>query len=175
MQPVRRRWRIDGFHAPTASRLRRGELSAEGYYRDSFDHDRLEERLLAPFARGATSVDIAAYDHVADASRRVSVEGIPERCALLFDGVFLHRPELRRWWTLTVYLHESDDVALARATARDLALFGSVDAVRKRYSSRYLPGQALYRAEAQPLRSADVVVDNDEPDSPEIVKWAPRA
>ena len=43
---------IDGFHHPEAIRRRRGSLSAEGYYRDSFDHATLAEELLLPLGPG---------------------------------------------------------------------------------------------------------------------------
>jgi uridine kinase len=43
--------------------------------------------------------------------------------------------------------------------------------VERRYAARYLPGQALYRAEARPLAVADVIVDNTDPAAPEVVRW----
>ena len=165
---------VDGFHSPAAARTRRGGLSAEGYYRDSFDHAALVDRLLAPFAGGAGAVDTAAYDHHADRPRRMSVTGLPADAVLLVDGVFLLRPELRRWWSLAVYLHVSEHVTLARALRRDLAPFGSAEAVEQRYRSRYLPGQALYRTEARPADAATVVVDNDDAAAPVVLRWAPH-
>jgi uridine kinase len=38
---------LDGFHRPRAVRYARGELSAEGYYRDSFDYQALVDDCLA--------------------------------------------------------------------------------------------------------------------------------
>jgi uridine kinase len=39
---------IDGWHDPEAVRYRRGRLSPEGYYPDSFDLDHLKKELLDP-------------------------------------------------------------------------------------------------------------------------------
>src|SRR3990167_1828936 len=39
---------IDGFHLPRSKRYERGELSAEGYYHDSFDYASLRRYLLEP-------------------------------------------------------------------------------------------------------------------------------
>jgi hypothetical protein len=50
--------------------------------------------------------------------------------------------------------------------ARDLVLFGSPEEVRRRYLGRYLPGQALYRAEAAPEDAAHVVIDSRVHSSP---------
>ena len=100
------------------------------------------------------------------------VDDVPPDAALLVDGVFLLRPELRRWWTLGVYLHVPEEVTPARAVPRDLPLFGSVEGVEERYRRRYLPGQALYRAEAHPVDVAHVVVDNSDPAAPVVLRWS---
>src|SRR5689334_3419655 len=39
---------IDGFHNPSDIRSRRGKLSPEGYYEDSFNYPALKELLLGP-------------------------------------------------------------------------------------------------------------------------------
>ena len=39
---------IDGFHNPSSIRHVRGELSADGYYNDSFNYDALVKFLLSP-------------------------------------------------------------------------------------------------------------------------------
>ncbi|MHB8342036.1 MAG: nucleoside/nucleotide kinase family protein [Mycobacteriales bacterium] len=164
---------IDGFHAPAAIRMRRGPLSAEGYYHDSFDYDALIDCLLAPFAAGAATVRAAIYDFRTDAPRPRLVTGLPPGAVLLFDGVFLLRPRLRDRWTLSIYLQVSEGVTLARASQRDLDLFGSFDALIKKYRRRYLPGQDLYRTDAHPVDTAHIVIDNDDPTAPKIVKWKP--
>src|SRR5262245_55635615 len=68
---------IDDFHQPRELRHRRGELSAEGYYRDSFDYPTLLGECLTPFLAGAAQVRIASYNYRADASRPVRVADVP--------------------------------------------------------------------------------------------------
>ena len=89
---------------------------------------------------------------------------------LVFDGVFLLREQLRTHWTLAVHLRVSPAETLRRALVRDLALFGSEAAVRRRYEGRYLPAQQLYRAQADPESAADVLVDNERPDAPVLLR-----
>jgi uridine kinase len=43
---------IDGFHRPRTVRLRRGSLSPEGYYHDSFDYDAVRRVVLGPLGPG---------------------------------------------------------------------------------------------------------------------------
>jgi hypothetical protein len=60
-------------------------------------------------------------------------------------------------------------VALERALRRDLALFGSAEAVRARYQQRYIPGQQMYFAAARPQQRADAIVSNEDPANPELL------
>jgi len=111
-------------------------------------------RRLRPFSSGASSVG-----------------GLPvrERAVLVVDGVFLHRPELRGHWHLSVHLHVPEEHTLRRAAVRDRELMGAE--VERRYRVRYLPGQALYRREVDPAATADVVVDNTDPAAPVVLRW----
>jgi uridine kinase len=136
---------VDDFHHPPQIRHRQGSLSPAGYYQDSFDYPAVRGRL--------TEIDQSAEDAV-----------------LLFEGVFLLRPELRACWDFTVYLDISPDESLRRALIRDVELFGSPQVVRERYRQRYLPGQQLYREAAAPMRVADVVIDNHDPARPRVLK-----
>jgi uridine kinase len=144
---------VDEFPAPRDVRYARGEFSPQGYYRDSFDLPALVAGRLQPFASGAPVV--------ADLP-------VPERAALVADGVFLHRPELRDRWHLSVYLHVPEEETLRRAVVRDRALMGAE--VERRYRLRYPPGQALHRREADPVARADVVVDNTDPEEPVVLR-----
>jgi uridine kinase len=161
---------IDGFHTPSEVRRRRGNLSADGYYRDCFDYQALVDRLLLPFRAGAPTVHAAVFDFRCDAEKQ-QVVPVADRSVLLFDGVFLLRPRLLGHWTLRIYLHVSEEQTMARALRRDLALFGSAATIVERYRRRYLPGQALYRQEARPHDQADIIIDNDDPGSPKILSW----
>ena len=92
---------------------------------------------------------------------------------LLFDGLFLLRPELCSCWDYSIFAQADFQVTLERAAERDPGLVGSSDAIRDRYTHRYVPGQRLYVAEERPQRQASVVVDNNDPGRPRITH-APR-
>jgi len=82
---------------------------------------------------------------------------------LIFDGIFILREELRKFWDFSVFVDTGFDVTLRRALSRDLALFGSEQAVRERYERRYIPGERLYLERHRPFDHADVIVRNDDP------------
>ena len=162
---------VDGFNRPRAQRYQRGELWADGYYLDSFNYPALLNQCLVPFLDGEVVLRTAACDHLGDAEEAIDAVAIPTRAVLVIDGVFLLRPELRELWTLSIYLRVSPEETLRRAHRRDLGLFGSAEEIERRYLGRYLPGQALYRQEADPESHAHILVDNEQAGEPRIERW----
>lgn len=156
---------IDHFHRPAAERWARGRESPEGFFRDSFDYDRLTTDLLHPFRAGG-EVLVAIHDVVADAARCVSA-GVPAPDAvLILDGIFLHRAELADRWDLSIYLDVDFPVSIPRGARRG---FGDPDPSAAS-NRRYVEGQQLYLAEADPASRATVVIDYNDLEHPRIVR-----
>jgi uridine kinase len=164
----------DGFHRPRSERYRLGPDSPEGYYRDSFDVEALRRELLDPLGPGGSRVHrTAVFDFRTDSPVEAPRRRAAEDAVLLFDGVFLLRPELHDCWELRIFVRVRPEESLRRALVRDRELLGSADDVERRYRTRYLPGQRLYLAEARPLDHADIVVDNDDPLQPRLSEPRP--
>lgn len=160
---------VDGFHRPRAERYRRGADSAEGYYRDSFDHGAIWSALLDPLGPGGNRrYRLRSFDFRTDTDLDEPEQAAPADAILIFDGVFLLRPELIDGWDYTILVRASAPIRLERALVRDVALFGSSAETERRYRRRYLPGQELYFQEVDPARLASSVIDNDEPDLPMV-------
>ena len=167
---------IDGFHHPRAARYARGADSPGGYYLDSFDHDAVRATLLDPLGpAGDRRYRTAVFDHRTDRPVAAPVESAPRSALLLFDGVFLQRPELRDGFDLSIFVTVSVDEVLRRALERDVPLLGARDEVERRYRTRYIPGQRLYIADARPDAIADVLVRNDDPVAPVLERVGGRA
>lgn len=116
---------IDGFHRARAHRYRRGTDSPEGYFLDSFDHDAILANLLRPLGPGGSlRFRTAVFDHRSDRAASARERTARRRAVLVFDGVFLLRPELNDAWDFRVFLAADFDVTLRRAVQRDQALFG---------------------------------------------------
>ena len=161
---------IDGFHRPRAERHRRGPDSPEGYYADSFDYDTLLEVLLRPLGPGGNrQCRLKTFDFRTDTPIHESPESISEDTVLLLDGVFLLRPELSPTWDYRIFVQVDFEAALQRALQRDQHLFGSAQAVAVRYQQRYFPAQRMYLDSVQPRHLADVIIDNNDPDYPQII------
>lgn len=161
---------VDGFHNPAAIRKRRGALSPEGYYQDSFNYPALIDGLLRPLGPGGSlAFRRAVFDFRKDAAVNAPVETAEPNAILVLDGVFLLRPEVRAHLDFSIFLQADFAVTLARAERRDTSLFGDVEEVRRRYRERYIPGQELYLACVEPARWASLVIDNNDPKRPAIV------
>jgi len=156
-----------GFHLPRSRRYRRGEHSAEGCYFDSFDYDALRRVLLDPLGpSGDRRYQRAISDYRTDVAFSEPVRMAPADAVLVFDGVFLLRPELTDRWDLRIFVSTAFERTVERARRRDQGRFGSADEVERRWRSRYIPAQQLYFATARPTEHADVVVHNDDPQHP---------
>ena len=147
---------VDGFHRARAERYVRGPDSPEGYYEDSFDHLALRRVLLEPLGPGGDrKYRRATFDRRTDSPVSDPLLTASADAMLLFDGVFLQRPELRPHFDLCVFVAVSFEEAMRRALERDAGLLGSQHDVERRYRDRYVPGQCLYFEAVQPRELAN--------------------
>jgi uridine kinase len=166
----------DSFHRPRVQRLSAGPSSPDGYYRDSHQLDRMAGELLVPFKDGSPRVLVAAFDEPSDTTMEVFAD-VAENAVLVFDGLFLQRPELCRLWDVSVYLDadvrrdaEWLDFVLADLPDDPVARAGELDRRLERARwPRYRKGWDVYLADADPRRAASLVVDNNDFANPRIV------
>ncbi|MGW9194614.1 cytidylate kinase family protein [Micromonospora chersina] len=157
---------IDDFLFPRAQRYPRGEYSAEGCYFDAHDYGSLNRVLLDPLGPGGDRrFQHAVYDRTADAVLTPPVTTAPADAVLVFDGVFLMRPELVDRWDLRIFVSTALDTTVDRAVVRERQVSSRAE-IERRWRERYLPAQQLYFATARPADHADIVVHNDEPQQP---------
>jgi uridine kinase len=161
---------IDGFHNPRELRYRRGNLSPEGYYSDSFNVELLKESLLEPLEPGGNRrCRLQAFDFKTDSEIRAEAVQATDDSILVFEGVFLFRPELRRYWDFKIFVEIDFETSLQRALKRDLDLFSEPEEIIKRYREKYIPGQKIYLESEKPQSLADVVIDNHDFTKPRII------
>ena len=92
-----------------------------------------------------------AFDVAAFRAAVAAVEG-----TVIADGIFIHTPEIRDVWDLSVWLDVDRATARARALTRDASWME--DAV-SRYDRRYGPAEDRYLEEIDPASLADIVVN----------------
>lgn len=111
----------------------------------------------------------AVFDWRNDSEVKMPALLAPADAILLFDGIFLLRPELDGSWELTIWVDAAFDVTIARAKSRARDDGTSIDGLRERYRCRYVPGQMLYLHECRPRQRADLVVDNTDLANPRLL------
>jgi uridine kinase len=86
---------------------------------------------------------------------------------VIADGVFLHHPELRDLWQLSIFLSVDRETARERGIARDASWMANA---RERYATRYVPGETRYLEEVDPEALADVVLETTDLDRPRLLR-----
>lgn len=164
---------IDSFHNPKSVRYRRGPLSPEGYFLDSFNYTALITTLLIPLGpEGSRRYRTSAFDYLSDRPAVAPEQVAPEDAILLVDGTFLLRPILLPYWDFSIFVQVTAQKSLERAVKRDAQMLGGLENVRKRYLTRYLPAQEMYIAECRPRQAASTVLDNENPEEPLLLSSA---
>jgi HAD superfamily hydrolase (TIGR01509 family) len=158
---------------PASSATPPGSANRTRYLRHSFDFTRLIGQILEPLRRdGELHTVLAHLDLATDTFTAHRTYTIDAGTVVLVEGVFLLRPQLRRFLDLTVYLHVPEQTALLRGATRDTAPAG-VD-VAGRYRSKYLPAQREFLRQHPPAELADLIVDNTDWDRPRVLRRGPR-
>jgi len=121
-----------------------------------------------PRKPGMSRDDLVATNEgiVSDVVRKV-LPGSPD-AVLIVDSVFAFRPEYNEFWEYRIWLEVDAGLALQRGIARDAAREGTEDA-RRVHRDRYGAAEAIYLAEVDPLRLADLVIDNRDFARPRII------
>ncbi|RKN26145.1 cytidylate kinase family protein [Micromonospora musae] len=157
---------IDDFLFARPQRYPRGEYSAEGCYHDTHDYDALNRVLLDPLGPGGDRrFQSAVYDRTTDTVQSPPVTTAPADAVLVFDGVFLMRPELIDRWDLRVFVSTALEKTVDRAVIRERQVSSRAE-VERRWRERYIPSQQFYFAAVRPTDHVDVIVHNDEPEQP---------
>lgn len=161
---------VDDFHHPRARRYARGRHSPDGHYLDSYDYGSFRKLLLDPLAPGGSGRYIARhFDLDNDRPFELDWQQAKPAAALIVDGIFLHRPELRSYWDLSIFLKVDFAVSVPRGGQRGPATdLPDPDAPQ---NQRYVGGQMRYLSESAPVQHADIVVDYNDLREPGILKW----
>ncbi len=161
---------IDDFHNPQTERYRKGELSAQGFYEDSFNKKALIKKVLHPLKQGARRYQQKHFDHRLDVEvDSPTKEATPDAIAII-EGVFLFTVDLVKFFDYKIFLHADFENTMQRGITRDIAIDSKQKVeMREKYLKRYIPGQKLYLEENSPMTVADLVIENTNFVAPKIL------
>jgi len=162
---------VDGFHNPRAVRYHRGRHSPLGFFEDSYDYVALKRHLLDPLSPGGSRrYRQALFDVASDEAVSVIEAEAPPSAVLLFDGIFLHRPELLAYWDISIFLQTAFEVSVARCALRD----GASPDPAAPSNRRYVEGQQLYLQSCRPEAKATIVIDYNDLSAPRLLRFDER-
>jgi uridine kinase len=165
---------VDDFHNPRSIRYARGKYSPDGFYLDSYDYSAFRKLLLDPLGPGDSGRYITKrFDHRTDQPVEADAQQAPPSAALIVDGIFLHRPELRSCWHLSIFLKVDFEISVSRGATRDQTP-DAIDPYSPAYQ-RYVGGQKLYLSACAPEQRTDIVIDYNDLRAPKVLKWMLRA
>jgi uridine kinase len=155
---------VDDFHRPRQNRYMRGKSSPEGFYYDSYDYDAFRRLLLEPLLSGRPYCR-AMHNVRTDEFIEMEFEQAKPGTVLVVDGIFLHRDELYRYWSFSVFLEADLSTAYERMAIRD----GCPPDLNDDANRRYRDGQLIYLRACQPQARASLVIDNNDLQRPKII------
>lgn len=149
---------VDGFHNTRAVRYQRGRNSPVGFWADSYNYERFRCDVLEPFSpSGSRCFRRTSYSHATDEILNPEPEFAEPAAALLVDGIFLQREELRAHWDLIIFLDVTFSETAKRMATRD----GTPSDPEDLRMRRYVEGQREYFRRCDPHRRADILIDNN--------------
>lgn len=157
---------VDGFHNPKDVRYKNGK-GAESFFKDSYNYVKLREALLNPLSPNGTLRYVnAVFDVDKNEPIEINTKTAEGTEILIFDGIFLHRPELKNYWDCSIFLDVSFERSIPRGAQRGS---GSPD-VHAPSNERYIGGQKIYLSTCQPQKLASIHVDYNDLELPHIIR-----
>jgi uridine kinase len=159
---------LDDFKRPWRERHRYDRESGPGYYRNAFDYDAVRTLLLEPAGPGGSGACVlCSIDPLTQDDHSDVVTQADSAAVLIVDGVFAFRPEINAHWDFRIWVDIDPELSIRRGAGRDQDWAGSKAEALHR--DRYLPAEQLYLAEVDPVRRADLVIDNTDFARPRVV------
>lgn len=153
---------IDRFHHPRAARHGAGR-DATSFYRSSYRYGAFRRCVAEPLRTGHPIIP-GVWDVDADEPLSPTPVEVPPDGIVLVDGIFLQRPELADLWDATVWVQAPFSVTVPRGNARFAGVHDPDP--ESPTNARYVGGQRLYLAEADPAAHSTWILDNTSLEAP---------
>lgn len=158
---------IDYFHNPRAERYSEDKPNYLSFFENSFNYDALKEILLDPVKHGSkNNCKTKFFDHKVDAPVKSRSLSFCSSSILVFDGIFNHRDEVYEYWDFSIFL----DVTFVNAYKRMAARDGCPPNPEDSKNERYYKGQQVYFQRCNPQGKATLLIDNNDFESPYILR-----
>ena len=133
---------------------------AENFYANAIRFDEFFSELIIPL-RDRRSVHLVAdfVEETASQYRKHTYD-VKNVSVVLVEGIFLFKPQYRKYFDLTIWIDCSFPTALARAIARAQEGLSAANTIAA-YETIYFPAQRIHLTRDKPRENADLIFEND--------------
>lgn len=133
---------------------------AANFYENAIRLDQFFSDLVLPL-RAQRSIHLTAdIVEETDSDYRKHTYDYKDVSVVLVEGIFLFKPQYRRYFDLAIWIDCSFPTALARAIDRAQEGLSPANTIAT-YETIYFPAQRIHLAQDQPRENADLILDND--------------
>lgn len=133
---------------------------AENFYKNAIRFDEFFTKLVTPL-RDRRSIHLEA-DFVEETGSRYRKHtyDFKDVSVVLVEGIFLFKPQYRKYFDLAVWIDCSFATALARAIGRAQEGLSAANTIAA-YETIYFPAQRIHLAQDKPRENADLIFENN--------------
>lgn len=142
---------------------------AENFYMNAIRFDQFFSELVVPLRdRRSISLVMNFVEETASQYRKYTYE-FKDVSVVLVEGIFLFKPQYRKYFDLAIWIDCSFSTALARAIDRAQEGLSPANTIAA-YETIYFPAQRIHLSKDKPRENADLIFENDATQRDE--RWA---
>jgi len=136
------------------------EAPAVNFYENAVRLDQFFSQLVLPLTEQRSIHLVADFVEETASDYRRHTYDYSDVSVLLVEGIFLFKPQYRKYFDLAIWIDCSFPTALARAINRAQEGLSPAETIAA-YDTIYFPAQRIHLARDKPRENADLVFEND--------------
>lgn len=133
---------------------------AANFYENAIRFDQFFRQLVIPLRDRRSVHLIADFVEETASQYRKHTYDFKDVSVVLVEGIFLFKPQFRKYFDLAIWIDCSFSTALARAINRAQEGLSPANTIAA-YETIYFPAQRIHLAQDKPRENADLILDND--------------
>jgi uridine kinase len=133
---------------------------AVNFYENAIRLDQFFNQLVLPLRDGRSVHLVADLTEETASDYRKHTYDYRDVSVILVEGIFLFKPEYRKYFDLAIWIDCSFPTALARAIDRGQEGLSPANTIAA-YDTIYFPAQRIHLAQDKPRENADLIFEND--------------
>jgi uridine kinase len=146
------------------------ETWAIQHIRRTINFEKMRNDFLIPLKQEPKSIliDIVNYDSKERVQKKIKLN---YPLIVIIESIYLFQKSLIEFFDYTIFLDITPEESLNRVQSRprDLELYGSLEGIEKKYTTKNYPGYQLFNQQENPKQYANVIIDNNDWEHPTLL------